>query len=136
MAKTPSYIFLRKGIYYFQLRAPASLTHSEIPANGLIRKSTRTGNRREALQIARQWWVEFMSINHFGRNLPRLVDIDKREPNAECLNDRDRVQSQPNQGGSSIPLMDVLERWIKFNTVIRKRENRWSASSLLDCIQN
>ena len=130
MAKTPSYIFLRRGIYYFQMRVPASIGGDNFPASRLIRKSTRTGNRRQALQIARQWWVEIMSINHFDKNQPRLVGIEQCEPNIDGLNGKERIQFQPNQGGSSIPLTDVLHRWVKFNTVTRKRGNRWSASSL------
>jgi len=124
MAKTPSYILLRRGIYYFQMRVPASIRGENFLASRLIRKSTRTGNRREALQIARQWWVEFMSINQPDKYQPGLVGTEQCASNVDGLNDSARIQSQPYHGGSSIPLMDVLQRWIKFNTVIRNRENR------------
>ncbi len=60
---SPAYLMTRNGIYYFQTRIPSDSVHNNGGKQGLIRRSTRTGNRREALKIARIWWVEIMSDN-------------------------------------------------------------------------
>lgn len=60
MAQPPSYLTKRGDIYYFQTRIPAEYMHDKANKNRLIRRSTGTGNHREALKIARTWWVELM----------------------------------------------------------------------------
>jgi integrase len=70
----PSYLYLRNGIYYFQLRI--------YKGKKLIRRSTKTGNKREALQIARKWWVEIMSTSdeEFMKNIDALeASAERRE---------------------------------------------------------
>lgn len=59
MSRTPSYLTLRNGIYYFQLRVPVGVL-SVTSGKSLLRRSTRTGNRTEALKIARKWSFKFM----------------------------------------------------------------------------
>ena len=62
MPTVPSYLFRRGTIYYFQARIPVGLAGAnDYNPRKMIRRSTRTGNRREALRIARKWWVQLMT---------------------------------------------------------------------------
>ncbi|MBT3094903.1 MAG: hypothetical protein KME58_18715 [Candidatus Thiodiazotropha sp. (ex Lucina pensylvanica)] len=62
MATNPSYLFKRGSIYYFQVRIPDGFAcANNYNPQKVIRRSTRTGNRREALRIAREWWVQLMA---------------------------------------------------------------------------
>ena len=65
MSKTPSYLTLRNGIYYFQFRIPAGFSKSIVSRQSLFRRSTGTGNRREALKIARKWLAIRMQADDF-----------------------------------------------------------------------
>lgn len=192
MTKTPSYIVLRKEIYYFQIRIPANITHSKLPTNKLFRRSTKTGNRREAMRIARQWWVQVMADDFFEKNHPELAEAEQDNSNHKNLVDRGRVileefrksgidendylavddflqhytvddikafhiakeylesiqtpkvDTSPTNvpisphlvGGSPIPLMEVLEKWIHYNTETRKGGKPWSNSSRKKFIPN
>lgn len=57
--KPPSYLILRNGIYYFQMRVLAALNRGSEAA--FIKRSTRTGNLREAQGIARRWVMKIMT---------------------------------------------------------------------------
>ena len=58
--KIASYVYLRNRIYYFQLRLPRyDARHHEFKS-GLIRKSLKTSNYREAVNKARLLWFENM----------------------------------------------------------------------------
>ena len=64
MATNPSYLCKRGNIYYFQARIPVGLACAGgYNPHKIIRRSTRTGNKREALRIARKWWVQLMGNN-------------------------------------------------------------------------
>ncbi len=78
MKKTPTYLTLRNGVYYFQLRLPARLETRIKPANGIFRKSTRTRNRKEAIQTARIWWVQIMT-NEIDPKLLREMETWESE---------------------------------------------------------
>ena len=50
MAKNPSYLCKRGNIYYFQARIPVGLTCAGgYNPRKIIRRSTRTGNKRESI---------------------------------------------------------------------------------------
>lgn len=57
----PSYLTCRNGIYYAQYRVPTLIRERFHRIPKLIRKSTGTGNKREALKIARFWIEDLMA---------------------------------------------------------------------------
>lgn len=61
--RTPSYLYLRNGIYYFQLRVPVHKNKGieKCCKSTHIRRSTGTRDKVKALGIARRWWTEIMS---------------------------------------------------------------------------
>ena len=59
--RVATYVYLRNGIYYFQLRLKKNDVRGAHYKSGLIRKSLKTGNYREAIQRARMLWFEYMT---------------------------------------------------------------------------
>lgn len=66
-----SYVYLRNGIYYFQLRIRKNDARQSRYKSGLIRKSLGTGNYMEAVCMARKLWVGYMSEEYDD---PRRMD--------------------------------------------------------------
>lgn len=54
MGSAPSYVTKRNDTYYFQLHVPAGVQSRQ----RLIRRSLRTKCRRQALALARKWWLQ------------------------------------------------------------------------------
>lgn len=79
VTKAPAYLTVRNGIFYFQLRIPAHITHSSVPSSRVIRKSTGTGNFREALRISRQWWNLIMAGDFFEETYPELGKSEQND---------------------------------------------------------
>ena len=59
--KIASYVYLRNGVYYFQLRLKRNDARHHEFKSGLIRKSLKTSNYREAVNKARLLWFENMT---------------------------------------------------------------------------
>ncbi len=59
--RVATYIYLRNGIYYFQLRLKKDDERQGRFKSGLIRKSLKTGNYREAIMRARLLWLNYMT---------------------------------------------------------------------------
>lgn len=93
-AKIPSYLTLRDGIYYFQLRVSKHLAYGQFSGKTLIRRSTRTGNRREALAIARLWWIELMGKQKSSNILKTQRVIDASADGYEQLYRRGKILFQ------------------------------------------
>ncbi len=73
--RTPTYLTLRNGIYYFQVRTPPLNLSGDYATTGkLYRRSTKTGDHREALKKARMWWVELV----MSEEKETLRDVEKR----------------------------------------------------------
>ncbi len=91
--KTPSYLTIRNGIYYFQFRIPEHLQNQNrtIPESGIVRKSTKTGNYREALRISRHWWNLIMVDKFFENKYPELVIAEKEIAKHEARVSRGRA---------------------------------------------
>ena len=56
-----SYVYLRNGIYYFQIRLKKNDSRHRQFKSGLIRKSLKTGNYGQAVHDARLLWLEYMT---------------------------------------------------------------------------
>ncbi len=95
VTKAPSYLTVRKGIYYFQMRVPAHFQHKIIPQSRIIRKSTGTGNFREALRISRQWWNLMMAGDFFEKRYPELAKAENEiNQHKMMVNRGDSILSQ------------------------------------------
>lgn len=96
MAKNiPSYLINRNGIYYFQARIPVCHPYRQFSKSKLIRRSTRTGNHREALKIARILWVAMMKdirevIERDAEWHQRTIEEMKKIGGYDHLSKRDR----------------------------------------------
>lgn len=55
-----SYLYLRDGVYYFQIRLQRQDARQDTYKSGLIRKSLKTRDHREAANKARILWVHYM----------------------------------------------------------------------------
>ena len=76
MANSPSYVTQTKhGIYYFQIAVPRHQNSKKT----LIRKSLRTRCRREALALARQWWLHMKKHNFDWEEQANLEDALYRQ---------------------------------------------------------
>ena len=62
--KIATYVFLRNGVYYFQIRLKKDDRRRRFFKSGLIRKSLNTNNYREAVAKARLLWVHYLDQNH------------------------------------------------------------------------
>ncbi|MCS5597948.1 MAG: site-specific integrase [Alphaproteobacteria bacterium] len=70
MHRLPSYLYLRNGIYYFQLRIPKHIKIAKKLESTHIRRSTKTRDKVKALGIARRWWVDIMKNSKNSGLLP------------------------------------------------------------------
>ncbi len=66
------------------MRVPSHIQNKNIPRNRIIRRSTKTGNLREALTISRQWWLSLMNDDFFEETYPALAEFER----ADIENDR------------------------------------------------
>lgn len=73
-----SYVYLRDGIYYFQLRLKKGDARLARFKSGLIRKSLKTGNYREAVMQARLLWFEYMTDKKKPIDVHDEIDADAR----------------------------------------------------------
>ncbi|MFK7974522.1 MAG: DUF6538 domain-containing protein [Halioglobus sp.] len=57
--QNPTYLTKsRHGIFYFQVRIPEAIRHNAGIPQRLFRRSLGTRCHREALKLARKWWVQ------------------------------------------------------------------------------
>ncbi len=61
------------------MRVPSYIQNKNIPKNRIIRRSTKTGNLREALTLSRQWWLSIMNHNFFEETYPALAEFEKAD---------------------------------------------------------
>lgn len=71
----PSYLFKNRfGVFHFRARIPENVRTRYQLTKKVIQKSLNTKNRREALDLARRWWVKMTDIDWI-LDLERKIEI-------------------------------------------------------------
>ena len=71
----PSYLFKNRfGVFHFRARIPENIRARYQLSKKVFQKSLNTKNRREALDLARRWWVKMTDIEWI-LDLERKIEI-------------------------------------------------------------
>ncbi len=84
MATAPSYLIRNRfGVYVFQIRRPLHVLQADSTLKPVIRRSTGTRARRDALQVARRW---SLSLNDQWSGIqPVMDDIFDKPKSSDTL---------------------------------------------------
>lgn len=77
--RVATYVYLRNGIYYFQLRLKKYDERQGRFKSGLIRKSLKTGNYREAIMRARLLWLKYMTNKKTPEEVQDEIDASAQK---------------------------------------------------------
>ncbi len=100
MGSAPSYVTKRNDTYYFQLHVPAGVQSRQ----RLIRRSLRTKCRRQALALARKWWIQLFENDFQWED--EAKEQDRRLSRGKVLYDRlqDHERQTQYHNGETDPL--------------------------------
>src|SRR5690554_195856 len=100
MPSAPSFITKRNDVYYFQLKVPSAVESSP----RLIRRSLRTKCRRQALALARKWWLQLFENDFQWED--EAKEQDRRLSRGKALYERlqDHERQTQYHNGETDPL--------------------------------